>query len=89
MKIASANIQMESGHAETSRNEASESLRAWVGPRRPDFESREQPHPVPPSALVEVSDTARAAQSAEAEAAKDAAKAAAPAATPAKEAPKK
>lgn len=59
---------MESGHAEVSHRQVRESLRAWVGPRRPDFEGGGQP-----SALVEVSTAARATQSAEAEAVEDAA----------------
>ena len=63
MKIANASLQMESGHAEVSHRQVRESLRAWVGPRRPDFEGGEQP-----SALVDVSAAARATQSAEAEA---------------------
>lgn len=37
MKIASASLQLASSHASTQRHEISESLKMWVGPRRPDF----------------------------------------------------
>lgn len=67
MKIANASLQMESGHAEVSHRQVRESLRTWVGPRRPDFEGGD-----PPSALVDVSAAARASQSAEAKAVEDA-----------------
>lgn len=67
MKIANASLQMESGHAEVSHRQVRESLRTWVGPRRPDFEGEN-----PPSALVDVSAAARASQSAEVKAVEDA-----------------
>lgn len=68
MKIANASLQMTSSHAEFSRREVRESLRAWIGPQRPDFEGREQS-----SALVSVSEAARATEAAEAEAVREAA----------------
>ena len=40
MKIASAELQMDSSHSSMQRREVSESLRMWVGPQRPDFENR-------------------------------------------------
>lgn len=66
MKIANASLRMESGHAEASRHTVRESLRAWIGPRRPDFEGREQP-----SFLVDVSEAARATRASETEAVKE------------------
>lgn len=39
MKIDSANYSMTASHLAASRDEASESLRAWRGDHRPDFES--------------------------------------------------
>lgn len=68
MKIADASLQMESAHAAVSRREVRESLRAWVGPQRPDFEGR-----AAPSAVVAVSEAARASEAAESQAVKDAA----------------
>lgn len=68
MKIADASLQMESAHAAVSRREVRESLRAWAGPRRPDFEGR-----AAPSALVAVSEAARASEAADSQAVKDAA----------------
>lgn len=73
MKIAYASIQMESSHAEASRHEVRESLRAWIGPRRPDFEGIERSlRQDRSSTVVEVSEAARTAQAAEAEIIKDA-----------------
>lgn len=77
MRIANASFQMESSHAEASRREVRESLRAWVGPRRPDFEAIERAGRTGmPAAVVDVSEAARAAQANEAEAIQDAAEAA-------------
>lgn len=39
MKIAAADVQMAASHASLQHRKVSESLRAWVGDRRPDFES--------------------------------------------------
>lgn len=39
MKIAQAELQMASSHASFKRHEIRESLRAWIGPERPDFSS--------------------------------------------------
>lgn len=66
MKIASAALQLESSHAKQQHHELQESLRAWIGDRRPDFESRGQaPLPVTQVAL---SDAGKTAQSTEADA---------------------
>lgn len=40
MKIASSNIQLTGQHAAVTQREVKESLRMWVGDRRPDFEGR-------------------------------------------------
>lgn len=42
MKIASSMVQMASQHAATTQREVKESLRMWVGDRRPDFEGQRQ-----------------------------------------------
>jgi hypothetical protein len=42
MRIAATEVTLASSHASTARREVQESLRAWVGPRRPDFEGRER-----------------------------------------------
>lgn len=67
MKIASAEMQMASTHASQQHHEVRESLRMWVGDRRPDFEGNGRRPPVePPSAQVSISDAGRAAQAGEA-----------------------
>ena len=38
MKIANAELKMASAHASSQQHELKESLRAWIGNRRPDFE---------------------------------------------------
>lgn len=43
MKIDSSSIQLASQHAAVTQREVKESLRMWVGDRRPDFEGRNQP----------------------------------------------
>jgi len=40
MKIAASDLTLQSQHAATTRYELNESLRAWVGDRRPEFEGR-------------------------------------------------
>ena len=71
MKIASSALQLESGHTKTQQHEVSESLRAWVGNRRPDFEGREQSVLSQPSATVQISEDAKTAQPSEASAIQD------------------
>jgi len=65
MKIASATLALQSAHALSVREESRESLRAWIGPRRPDFEGRE-------SAPVRISEAGRTARAREARAADEA-----------------
>ncbi|HJV74215.1 MAG TPA: hypothetical protein VJ654_08350 [Noviherbaspirillum sp.] len=71
MKIDTSAVTLAATHSASSRDEARESLRAWVGDTRPDFEALDrperpgQPGGVPPSALVSVSPAARRAQQAE------------------------
>src|SRR5664279_2339606 len=74
MKIASATVQMDATHASTQHHELKESLRTWVGNRRPDFEGSQRglvqptPTPLPP---VQISDAGKTAQSSEANAIQD------------------
>lgn len=60
MKIASAELQMASSHSSMQRREVRESLRAWVGPQRPDFENRG----LPARPQVSISDAGKAASAA-------------------------
>ncbi len=50
MRIVGTEMTLASSHALSARREVTESLRAWVGPRRPDFEGREARRPAPPPA---------------------------------------
>lgn len=70
MKIASAALQLESSHARQQRYELNESLRTWVGGRRPDFEGRAQARPAAriEAPQVQLSDAGKTAQSSEADA---------------------
>ncbi len=69
MKIASAALQLESSHIKLQHHEISETLRAWIGDRRPNFEGRpsSQSSPLPPE-HVHLSEAGKAAQSLEAKA---------------------
>jgi hypothetical protein len=73
MRIASSTLQLESSHSQWQHHEVSESLRMWVGDRRPDFEGNGNAWGrLRNSAdLVEISDAGRAAQSREASAVED------------------
>ena len=62
MKIVSSGMQMASTHASTQHHEIQESLRMWVGERRPDFEGRGRPAAPRPVETVHISDAGRAAQ---------------------------
>jgi hypothetical protein len=53
---------MASTHASTQHHEIQESLRMWVGERRPDFEGRGRPAAPRPVETVHISDAGRAAQ---------------------------
>lgn len=70
MKIAAATVSMQSQHLAIYRQEAKESLRAWVGTQRPDFEGRGARSAAAPAALptVSISADGKAAQSSEADA---------------------
>lgn len=65
MKIANADLQLASTHAKLQHREARESLRAWVGQRRPDFSILDQRPSGPSINPVNISDAGKAAQSAE------------------------
>jgi hypothetical protein len=65
MKIASASLQMASTHAREQRHEIKESLKMWVGERRPVF-ADEAARRAPSSELVSLSEAGKAAQSADA-----------------------
>ncbi len=69
MKIASATLQMDSTHVKSQQHEVRESLRAWVGNRRPDFEGNQKGGlPSPSASSVQISDAGKTAQSSEASA---------------------
>lgn len=65
MKIASATLQMASTHAREQRHEVRESLKMWVGDRRPVF-ADEAPRRPSPADTVSLSEAGMAAQSADA-----------------------
>lgn len=68
MKIASATLQMASSHSQTQQHEIRESLRSWVGNRRPDFENAQRGRLSAPPPTVTLSDAGKTTQSAEAQA---------------------
>lgn len=65
MKIASANLQMASSHASLQHHEVKESLKMWVGQRRPDFAGEANQGRPPLADSVSLSDAGKAAQSAD------------------------
>lgn len=73
MKIANAELQMASAHASSQQHELKESLRAWIGNRRPDFEGGQPTLAVStqPLPTVQISEAGKAAQSSEASAIQD------------------
>lgn len=71
MKIASSALQFESSHLKSERHEIRESLRSWVGNRRPDLAGRGQSVSSQPSTTVQISPEAKAAQSSETSAVED------------------
>lgn len=76
MKIVSSGMQMASSHASSQHHQIKESLRFWVGERRPDFEGRGRPQNPPTVASsdrVSISEAGRAVQGSEASAAEEAA----------------
>ena len=66
MKIASANLQMASTHLATQEHQVRESLRMWVGARRPDPDPGTPAPPRPAAPPVQISQAARQAQELEA-----------------------
>lgn len=66
MKIDTSAVTMAATHTASSRDEVRETLRAWVGDRRPDFEARERTGSESPSVRVTLSSAARQAQEEEA-----------------------
>lgn len=71
MKIASSALQLESSHLKSERHEIRESLRSWVGNRRPDLAGSGQTISSQPATTVQISPEAKAAQSSEASAIED------------------
>lgn len=65
MKIASSALQMESSHAKLQHHEVRETVRAWVGDRRPNFAGAQGERERPPVPTVQISDSGKAAQSSE------------------------
>ncbi|MGB4467176.1 MAG: VCBS repeat-containing protein [Azovibrio sp.] len=67
MKIASANLQMASSHMATQEHQVQESVKMWVGPRRPGFAGEPQNPPRAALPPVVISPAARQAQQLESE----------------------
>ena len=65
MKIASSDILLSSQHAAVEKHSVRESLRAWKGNQRPDFEGRNTNAPRPHVDQVSLSSTGKAAQKAD------------------------
>ncbi|MBS1139484.1 MAG: hypothetical protein H6R13_937 [Proteobacteria bacterium] len=66
MKIASTSLQLASSHASSQRHEVSESLKMWVGPRRPNFADEGQASRPRLTDSVTLSEAGKAASSAQA-----------------------
>lgn len=66
MKIASSDITLSSQHSAVEQHSLRESLRAWVGTERPDFEGRGRTPNRPAVDQVSISAQGRAAQQSEA-----------------------
>lgn len=69
MKVSEFTVQLAAAHSAERRSDVRESLRAWVGDRRPDFEGRAREPgggAVPVAPRIALSDRARTAQAAEA-----------------------
>ncbi|WP_301102308.1 VCBS repeat-containing protein [Propionivibrio sp.] len=71
MKIASTALQMVSSHSKVQQHEIRESLRSWVGNRRPDFEGSGRGNLPSPAPTVQISDAGKATQSSQASAIQD------------------
>lgn len=66
MKIASSDILLSSQHATVDKHSVRESLRAWTGTERPDFEGRGRPSQRPAVDQVSISEQGKAAQKSDA-----------------------
>lgn len=66
MKIASSDIILSSQHASVEQHSLRESLRAWVGAERPDFEGRGRAPNRPAVDRVSISEQGKAAQKSDA-----------------------
>lgn len=66
MKIASSDVLLFSQHALVEKHSVRESLRAWIGTERPDFEGRGRPLNRPVLDPVSISDHGKAAQKSDA-----------------------
>lgn len=66
MKIASSDITLSSQRASVEKHSVRESLRAWIGAERPDFEGRGRPLNRPAMDHVSISDQGKAAQKSDA-----------------------
>lgn len=66
MKIASSDIILSSQHASVEKRSVRESLRAWVGAERPDFEGRSRTLNRPVADRVSISEQGLAAQKSDA-----------------------
>jgi len=75
MKIVSSGMQLAASHTSFEQHEVSESLRMWIGERRPDFEGRGAPPRAlagaPAADSVSLSQAGRDAQAGEASAIED------------------
>lgn len=73
MRIASSTVQMDSSHSSQQEHELNESLRVWVGNRRPDFEGTQSKSRSLPtlSDSVQISNAGKSAQSSESNAIQD------------------
>lgn len=65
MKIASSDVLLTSQHAAVEKHSVRESLRAWTGSQRPDFEGRNAAPGRPAADRVSLSSEGKAAQSAD------------------------
>ena len=65
MKIASADVQMAFSQPSLQQHEFKESLKIWIGQRRPNFTSDENPNPPARAEIVNLSEAGKAAQSAD------------------------
>jgi len=65
MQIASSDILLTSQHATVARQSAQESLRAWIGNQRPDFEGNNTNPPRPQVDQASLSSEGKAAQKAD------------------------